>query len=108
MKKKISRKTLAMALIIVCFAVLLPAAVQAVPPVEKVGVIIFSAGESENYDPRWSHGYYEHLFPFFPEGFMAGRTGWEGNSCYTLIHFADEAEAAICNVPEGTPIDIFL
>ena len=89
MKKKMQKKTMAMALFIACFAVLLPAAVQAVPPVEKVGVIIFAAGETENYDPRFSHGYYEHLFPFFPQGFMAGRPGWEGADCYTLIHFAD-------------------
>ena len=107
MNKKLRIKTISMAMIIACFAVLLPAAVQAVPPIEKVGVIIFAAGETENYDPRFSHGYYEHLFPFFPQGFMAGRPGWEGADCYTLIHFADEAEATICNVSEGTPIDIF-
>jgi hypothetical protein len=109
MKKKMLKKTMSVAMIIACFAVLLPAAVQAVPPIEKVGVIIFGAGETENYDVRFSHGYYEHLFPFWPPGFMAGRPGWEAgdSDCYTLIHFADEAEAAICGVPEGTPIDVF-
>jgi hypothetical protein len=107
MKNNKQKIIVAMVLIIVCFAVLLPAAVQAVPPVEKVGVIIYSAGETKDYNPRWSHGYYEHLFPFFPPGFMAGRTDWEGDTCYSMIHFADEAEAVICNVPEGTPIDIF-
>lgn len=86
---------------------ILPAQVGAVPSIEKIGVLIVDSGETENYDPRFSHGYFEHLFPFFPPGFMAGRNGWEGDTCYSAIHFADEVEAVICGVSEGDAIDIF-
>ena len=72
---------------------------------EKVGVLVVGAGEGTTYDPRWLYGYYEHLFPFWPPGFFAGRTGWEGGSCYTQVHFANEEEAEICGVPENSIID---
>jgi hypothetical protein len=41
-----------------------------------------------------------------PPGFMAGGP-LEGETCYTVIHYANEAESAICGLPEGTPIDTF-
>jgi hypothetical protein len=72
---------------------------------EKVGVLVVGAGEGTTYDPRWLYGYYEHLFPFLPPGFFAGRTGWEGGSCYTQVHFASAEEAQICGVPEESIID---
>jgi hypothetical protein len=74
---------------------------------EKVGVLVVGAGEGTTYDPRWLYGYYEHLFPFWPPGFFAGRTGWEGGACYTQIHFANAEEAEICGVPAGSAIDVF-
>jgi hypothetical protein len=87
-----------------CFFVVKPVTAQSA---EKVGVLVVGAGEGTTYDPRWLYGYYEHLFPFWPPGFFAGRTGWEGEACYTQVHFASEAEALICGVPEGSVIDIF-
>ena len=39
----------------------------------------------------------------FFSGWFAGGP-FEGNDCYTVIHYADEAEAAACNVAEGTPL----
>ncbi len=81
---------------------------------EKIGVLFVGAGEAEKYGVRWLDGYFDHLFIFMPPGFFAGRTGWEGESCYTHIHFASAIEAEICNaaiydgaqvIAEGDPID---
>jgi hypothetical protein len=47
-----------------------------------------------------------NLFDILPPGFFAG-SSLEGGDCYSIIHYADEAEAAICGVDEGTPIDAF-
>ena len=88
-------------------AVLIGAKPVTAQSAEKIGVLVVGAGEGKTYDPRWLFGYYEHLFPFWPPGFFAGRTGWEGNACYTQVHFANEEEAEICGVPEGSVIDIF-
>jgi hypothetical protein len=73
---------------------------------EKVGVLFFGTGMDEDYKPDWLVGYFDHLFPVFEPGFYAGGD-IEGGDCYTLIHFANEDEAEICNVAEGTPIDVF-
>jgi len=81
---------------------------------EKIGVLFVGAGEAEEYGVRWLDGYFDHLFVFMPPGFFAGRSGWEGESCYTHIHFASAIEAEICNaatydgvqvINEGDPID---
>ena len=92
MKKKHAFTILTLILLIICFSVLKPVAL---PAAEKLGVLFVGAGEGVDYDPRWLDGYYDHLFPFFPPGFLAGRPGWEGETCYTHIHFADEAEATM-------------
>ena len=90
-------------MLVICFSMLKPAVATAA---EKIVVLFVDVGETEDYDPRFLQGYYEHLFIFWPPGFFAGRPGWEGSTCYSLIHFADEAESAICGVSEGTPIDV--
>ena len=70
---------------------------------EKVGVLFLHVGETEEYRfDSWQFQY--NLFDVLPPGFFAG-SGLEGGDCYTIIHYADEAEAAICGVEEGTPID---
>ncbi len=79
---------------------------------EKIGILFMGSGMDESYRPDWFIGYQEHLYPIFPPGFMAGGP-LEGDSCYSLIHYANEAEAAVCSqatgeaVDIGTPIDIF-
>jgi len=94
-------------ILLVAAAVLILAKPVTAQSAEKVGVLVVGAGEGTTYDPRWLYGYYEHLFPFWPAGFFAGRTGWEGEACYTQVHFANEEEALICGVPEGSVIDVF-
>jgi hypothetical protein len=73
---------------------------------DKIGVVLIIEGFHENYRFDWIVGYFDHLFPVFPKGFFAGGPK-EGNTCYTLIHYADHEEAEICGVPEKTPIDAF-
>jgi hypothetical protein len=72
---------------------------------EKVGVLFLHVGETEQYRCD-SIQFQRNLFDILPPGFFAG-SNVEGGSCYSVIHYADEAEAAICGVPEGTPVDIF-
>ncbi len=70
---------------------------------EKVGVLFLHVGETELY--RFdSMQFLSNLFDVLPPGFFAG-SSLEGGDCYSIIHYADEAEAAICGVAEGTPID---
>ena len=76
------------------------------PGGKKIGVIMFGGGLPEDYQLDWKYGYQQHLYPYFPYGFYAGGP-IDGGDCYTLIHYADEAEAAICNVALETPVDIF-
>jgi len=72
---------------------------------EKVGVLFLHVGETETYRfDSWQFQY--NLFDVLPPGFFAG-SSLEGGDCYTIIHYADEAEAAICGVDRGTPIDSF-
>jgi hypothetical protein len=73
---------------------------------EKIGVLFISAGLSEDYSFDWRVGFFDHVYPGFPLGFLAGGPK-EGGTCYTAIHYANEAEAFICGVLEGTPIDVF-
>ena len=73
---------------------------------EKIGVLFMSTGLSEEYSFDWSVGFFDHVYPGFPLGFLAGGPK-EGGDCYTVIHYANEAESFICGVPEGTPIDVF-
>ena len=72
----------------------------------KTGILFVGAGTDEEYSPHGMPNYFYHLYPFFPVGFFAGGD-IEGNTCYTLIHYANEAEAATCGVEIGTPIDVF-
>jgi hypothetical protein len=73
---------------------------------EKIGILFLEAGEDEHYKFDWVIQYFNVFYDLLPPGFYAGGP-LEGGPCYTLIHYADEAEAAICGVEEGTPIDAF-
>ena len=73
---------------------------------KKIGVLFIAGGIEEQYKLDWWMGFVDHLFPVWPKGFLAGGLK-EGETCYTLIHYASEAEAFICGVAEGTPIDAF-
>jgi hypothetical protein len=79
---------------------------------EKIGVLVLGAGMDETYKPDWIVGYMERYYQSFIPGLLTGGS-LEGGSCYSLIHYANEVESAICSrvrgepVPEGTPIDIF-
>ncbi len=73
---------------------------------EKIGVLMITGGISEDYGAEWRVGFYDHLFPVWPPGFLAGGPK-EGGSCYTLLHYANVEEAFICGVEEGTLIDMF-
>jgi hypothetical protein len=78
----------------------------------KIGVLVIGSGMNETYRPDWIVGYTSHFYPSFTQGMLAGGP-LEGETCYSLIHYANEAESAICSqvrgtaVPQGTPIDIF-
>lgn len=73
---------------------------------EKIGVLYIDVGTPPRHKVDWYVGFFE-IFPdiFFPGWFAGGPI--DGGTCYTLIHYANEAEAAICGVAEGTPIDAF-
>ena len=73
---------------------------------EKIGILFMDVGTPEDHEIDWAVPFFGNLFDFFPPGFFAGGP-LEGSTCYTLIHYANEAEAAICGVMEGTPIDAF-
>jgi hypothetical protein len=73
---------------------------------EKIGILFITGGLSEDYALDWRVQFYDHLFPAWPLGFLAGGPK-EGTTCYTAIHYANEAESFICGVSEGTPIDAF-
>jgi hypothetical protein len=73
---------------------------------EKIGVLYIDVGTPPQHKVDWYVGFFE-VFPdiFFPGWFAGGPL--EGGDCYTLIHYANEAEAVMCGVEEGTPIDAF-
>lgn len=73
---------------------------------EKVGILFLQVGTDETYTFDWMPQFMRNLFDFFPAGQFVGGP-LEGGDCYTVIHYADEVEAAICGVPQGTPIDVF-
>ena len=73
---------------------------------EKIGILFIDVGTPEDHEIDWAVPFFGNLFDFFPPGFFAGGS-LEGGTCYTIIHYANEAEAAICGVEEGTPIDAF-
>ena len=73
---------------------------------EKIGILFLDVGTPEDHEIDWVVPFFGNLFDFFPPGFFAGGL-LEGGTCYTIIHYANEAEAAICGVEEGTPIDAF-
>ena len=72
---------------------------------KKIGVLILHAGANEVYTPEGIQ-IFNFMIDIFDPGFFAGGP-IEGTTCYTLVHYANEAEAAICDVEEGTPIDVF-
>ena len=72
-------------------------------PQEKIGILFIHVGEHEDYTFGGLQ-FYNVLFDVFPPGFYVGGL-LEGNTCYTHIHYANEVEATICGVEEGTPID---
>ena len=79
---------------------------------QKIGVLVIGSGMNETYKPDWIVGYTDHFFPIFTPGMLTGGQ-LEGGSCFSLIHYANEAEAAVCSqvsgrpIAQGTPIDIF-
>ena len=72
----------------------------------KVGVLFITGGIAEDYSLDWKVGFFDHIFPAWPAGFLAGGPK-EGTTCYTHIHYANAIESSICGVAEGTPIDAF-
>jgi hypothetical protein len=75
-------------------------------PQKKIGILFGNVGTPDNYSPDWVVQFFEIMFDIFPPGFLAGGS-LEGGTCYTYIHYANEAESLICDVPEGTLIDVF-
>lgn len=73
---------------------------------EKIGVLYIDVGTPPQHKLDWYVGFFEVFLDIFFPGWFAGGT-FEGGSCYTLIHYANEAEAEICGVDQGTPIDAF-
>jgi hypothetical protein len=73
---------------------------------EKIGILLIDVGTPERNDLRFYTDFFGGSKDVFFPGWFAGGP-FEGNDCYTVIHYADEAEAAACNVPEETPIDAF-
>ncbi len=79
---------------------------------QKIGVLVIGAGMNETYKPDWIVGYTDHFFPIFTPGMLTGGQ-LEGGTCFSLIHYANEAEATVCSqvsgkhISQGTPIDIF-
>ncbi len=73
---------------------------------EKIGILLIDVGTPEENDLRFYTDFFGGSKDVFFPGWFAGGP-FEGNDCYTVIHYADEAEAAACNVPEGTPINAF-
>ena len=73
---------------------------------EKIGILLIDAGTPEGNDLRFYTDFFGGSKDVFFPGWFAGGP-FEGTDCYTVIHYADEAEAAACDVPEGTPIDAF-
>ncbi|MDX1779664.1 MAG: hypothetical protein R3339_12350, partial [Thermodesulfobacteriota bacterium] len=59
---------------------------------EKIGILFVDVGTPEEHEIDWAVPFFGNLFDFFPPGFFAGGP-LEGNDCYTLIHYANEAEA---------------
>jgi hypothetical protein len=75
-------------------------------PQKKIGILLGNVGTPDHYSPDWVAQFFEIMFDIFPPGFLAGGA-LEGGTCYTYIHYANEAESLICDVPEGTLIDVF-
>lgn len=73
---------------------------------EKIGVLFLGVGTDQEYSIEWAGQFMANLFDYFPAGFFAGGR-LEGGDCYTLIHYANEVEAAACHVAKNTPIDAF-
>ena len=75
-------------------------------PKEKVGVLLIIEGFPDHFNFDGFVGFFNHIFPVLPKGFFAGGP-IEGETPYTLIHYANHEEAEVCGVAEGTPIDAF-
>lgn len=73
---------------------------------EKVGILFLQVGSDETYSFDWMPQFMRNMSDFFAAGQFVGGP-LEGADCYTVIHYADEVEAAICGVAQGTPIDVF-
>ncbi len=73
---------------------------------QKIGILLIDAGTPEGNDLRFYTDFFGGSKDIFFPGWFAGGS-FEGNECYTIIHYADEAEAAVCGVAEGTPVDAF-
>jgi len=73
---------------------------------EKIGILYIDVGSPEHHDLDWYVDFFQGISDIFYPGWFAGGP-IDGGTCYTLIHYASEAEAEICDVEEGTPIDAF-
>ncbi len=73
---------------------------------EKIGILLIDVGTPEENDLRFYTDFFGGSKDVFFPGWFAGGP-FEGNDCYTVLHYADEAESAACNVPEGTLINAF-
>jgi hypothetical protein len=73
---------------------------------EKIGVLFLNVGEPEDYAADWGVQFFNNMLDVYDRGWLAGGT-LDGGTCYSLIHYANEAEASICGVSQGTPIDQF-
>ena len=96
-KKKMGVAGLVAGLVFICIS--LPAEAKS----EKIGILFTHVGQSETYAFDWIPQFFDAMYDNFEPGIFSG--GIEGGACYSLIHYADEQEAAICNVAPGTPID---
>ena len=93
-------------LLVFVFSVCMFSSSFSAAPQKKIGILFLHAGTSDTYEPDWLPQFFVSFFDIFDPGFFAGGP-LEGKSCYTLIHYANEVEAGICGVAQGTPIDIF-
>ena len=93
-------------LVVFVFSLCMPSPSFCADPQKKIGILFLHAGTSDEYEPDWLPQFFVSFFDIFDPGFFAGGP-LEGKTCYTLLHYANEVEAGICGVEQGTPIDIF-
>ena len=106
MSKDRAIKLSLMLFVMFTFSLCIPQSLFCADPPQKIGILFLHAGTSDEYEPDWLPQFFVPFFDIFDPGFFAGGP-LEGETCYTLIHYANEVEAGICGVERNTPIDIF-